>query len=90
MKGRILWTYDSGATKFYELSVDDGGGVVRGESGGIQDGRMVWSEEGAMMGKPTKSTTTVVTKAKNQIEIQFSAQGAGGWTMSGTDQCTKT
>jgi len=90
MRGRILWTYDSGAKKFYELSVDDGGGIVRGESGGMQDGKMVWSEQGAMMGKPTKNTTTIVTKGKNQIEIQFSAQGDGGWTMSGTDRCRKT
>jgi hypothetical protein len=90
MRGRILWTYDPAAKKFYELSVDDGGGVVRGESGGMQDGKMVWSEEGGMMGKPTKGTTTVVTKGKNQIEIQFSAEGSGGWTMSGTDRCRKT
>src|SRR5207245_1809307 len=30
--GRILWTYDPAAKKFYELSVDDSGSAVRGES----------------------------------------------------------
>ena len=86
--GRILWTYDPAAKKFYELSVDDSGSAVRGESGGMQDGRMVWSEEGVMMGKAAKSTTTIVYKGEGQLELQFSMQ-AGGSSMTGSVSCKK-
>jgi hypothetical protein len=88
VRGRILWTYDPAAKKFYELSADDSGGAVRGESDGMRDGRMVWSEEGVMMGKPSKSTTTLVSKGKGQLEVQFSMQ-SGGSSMTGTDSCKK-
>ena len=89
IRGRILWTYDPAAKKFYELSADDSGAAVRGTSDGLQDGRMVWSEEGVMMGKPTKSTTTVVYKGKNQLELQYSMQPADGSAMTGSDQCKR-
>jgi hypothetical protein len=84
MRARMLWTYDPGAKKFYELSADDTGGAVRGESDGVKDGKMVWSEEGTMMGKPSKSTTTITGLGKKAIEIQFDMG-----EMKGTDHCKK-
>jgi hypothetical protein len=85
MKARMLWTYDPAAKKFYELSADDTGGAVRGESDGYKDGKMVWSEEGTMMGKPGKSTTTITSKGKKVIDIQFEMGD-----MKGTDHCVKS
>ena len=49
------------------------------------DGKMVWSEEGAMMGKAGKSTTTITAKGKKVIDIQYEMGD-----MSGTDHCTKS
>ena len=90
MKGKILWTYDPAAKKFYELAVDDGGGVMRGESDGMKDGKMTWAEEGAMMGKACKLRTTIINKSKDEIEIQMERQGDGGtWTPMGKDSCKK-
>jgi len=85
MRARIMWTYDPSAKKFYELSADDTGGAVRGESDGYKDDKMVWSEEGTMMGKATKSTTTITRKGKKVIDIQFDMGD-----MKGTDQCKKS
>jgi len=84
MHARMLWTFDPGAKKFYELSADDSGGAVRGESDGVKDGKMVWSEEGTRMGKPTKSTTTITGMGKKAIDIQFDMG-----EMKGTDHCKK-
>lgn len=88
-RARMMWTYDPGAKKFYQLSADDAGGAARGESEGMQDGRMVWTEEGTMMGKQAKSTTTIVPKGKTRMELQFSMQSSGGSVMTGADRCKK-
>jgi len=85
MHARIMWTYDPAAKKFYELSADDTGGAVRGESDGYKDGKMVWSEEGTMMGKATKSTTTITSRGKKVIDIEFDMGD-----MKGTDHCKKS
>jgi len=85
MRARMLWTYDPVAKKFYELSADDTGGAVRGESDGPKDGKMVWSEEGTMMGKAGKSTTTITGMGKKAIDIQFEMAD-----MKGTDHCKKS
>jgi len=84
MRARMLWTYDPAAKKFYELSADDTGSAMRGESDGFKDGKMVWSEEGTMMGKAGKSSTTITNLGKNAIEIQFEMGD-----MKGGDHCTK-
>jgi hypothetical protein len=84
MKGKMMWTYDPAAKKFYELAADTTGGAMRGESDGFKDGKMVWNEEGTMMGKSTKSTTTITQKGKKAIDIQFEMGD-----MNGTDHCTK-
>ena len=85
MRARIMWTYDPAAKKFYELSADDTGSAVRGESDGFKDDKMVWSEEGTMMGKPAKSTTTITRKGKKAIDIEFDMG-----EMKGSDHCKKS
>jgi len=85
MRGRMLWTYDPAAKKFYELAADTTGGTMRGESDGLKDGKMTWSEEGTMMGKPTKSTTTITGLGKKTIQIDFDSGD-----MKGTDRCKKS
>jgi hypothetical protein len=85
MRGRMMWTYDPGAKKFYELAADTTGGAMRGESDGLKDGKMVWNEEGTMMGKSTKSTTTIVYKGKKALDIQFEMGD-----MNGADHCKKS
>jgi hypothetical protein len=85
MRGRMMWTYDPAAKKFYELAADTTGGAMRGESDGLKDGKMVWSEEGTMMGKSVKSTTTIVYKGKKALDIQFEMGD-----MNGADHCKKS
>jgi hypothetical protein len=85
MKGRMLWTYDPAAKKFYELAADSTGGAMRGESDGFKDGKMVWNQEGTMMGKASKSTTTITQKGKKAIDIDFQMGD-----MTGTDHCKKS
>ncbi len=89
-RGRMLWTYDPASKKFYELAADEFGGVVRGESDGMQDGKMVWSEEGVMMGKPARMRTTIVMKGKRELEVQVETVGTlGQASPMGTDRCRK-
>lgn len=84
MRARMLWTYDPVAKKFYGVSADDTGSAMRGESEGFKDGKMVWSEEGAMMGKSGKSTTTMIRSGKKAIDFQFEMGD-----VKGTDHCTR-
>jgi hypothetical protein len=89
MQGKMTWTYDAGSKKLVEFSVDTMGDVMRGEADPSEDGKMVWSEEGTMMGKPSKTRTTVSMKGKNQLDLAFDVQGDGGWTPMGKESCTK-
>jgi hypothetical protein len=90
MQGKMTWTYDAGSKKLVEFSVDSMGDVMRGEADPSGDGKTVWSEEGTMMGKPSKTRTTVTMKGKNALELSFDAQGEGGtWAPMGKDSCTK-
>ena len=57
---------------------------MRGESDGVKDGKMTWSEEGTMMGKSTKSTTTITGLGKKTIQIDFDSGD-----MKGTARCKK-
>jgi len=85
MSGGMMSTYDPGAKKFYELAAGTTGGAMRGESDSLKDGKMVWNEEGTMMGKSTKSTTTIVYKGKKALDIQFEMGD-----MNGADHCKKS
>ncbi|TMB25669.1 MAG: hypothetical protein E6J62_21290 [Deltaproteobacteria bacterium] len=52
--------------------------------------KVVWNEEGTMMGKPSKTRTTVTMKGKSALDLAFDAQGEGGtWAPMGKESCTK-
>ena len=90
MQGKMTWTYDASSKKLSEFSVDSFGDVMRGEGDAAQDGTVVWNEEGTMMGKPSKTRTTVTMKGKNALDLAFDSQGEGGtWAPMGKDSCTK-
>jgi hypothetical protein len=89
MQGKMTWTYDAGTKKLNEFSVDSVGDVMRGEAEASEDGKTVWNEEGTMMGKPSKTRTTVTMKGKNQLDLAFDAQGDSGWAPMGKESCTK-
>jgi hypothetical protein len=76
--GKMTWSYNTPSKKFWEFAVDDTGSVMRGESDGEQGGKMVWNEEGTMMGKPSKMRSTIVKKDKQSIEMTFESQDDGG------------
>jgi len=90
MSGKMTWAYDSGNKQLTEFSVDSVGDVMRGVAEPGDEGKMVWNEEGTMMGKPSKTRTTVTMKGKNMLDLAFDAQGEGGtWMPMGKDSCTK-
>jgi hypothetical protein len=90
MRGKMDWSYDPQAKKLIQHAVDSMGNTSRGESDGMQDGKLVWVEEGTMMGQPSKMRTTIATTGPNRIELTFEQQGSGGsWQPMGKDSCTK-
>jgi hypothetical protein len=90
MRGKMDWSYDPTAKKLQEISFDNAGNVMRGESDGEKDGKVVWVQEGTMMGQPSKMRTTVAMQGAQKIELTFEAQGDGGsWMPMGRDSCTK-
>jgi hypothetical protein len=90
MSGKMTWTYDAGTKHLTEFSVDSFGDVMHGVGDPSEDGKMVWNEEGTMMGKPSKTRTTVTMKGKNALDLAFDSQGDGGnWMPMGKDSCTK-
>jgi len=90
MSGKMTWAYDAGNKQLTEFSVDSFGDVMRGVADPSDDGKTVWNEEGTMMGKASKTRTTVTMKGKNGLDLAFDAQGDGGsWAPMGKDSCTK-
>jgi hypothetical protein len=90
MSGKMTWAYDAGAGKLMEFSVSSTGDVMHGTADASDGEKVVWNEEGTMMGKPSKTRTTVTMKGKNGLELAFDAQGEGGtWAPMGKDNCTK-
>jgi Protein of unknown function (DUF1579) len=90
MRGKMDWSYDPQSKKLVEFAVDNMGNTTRGESEGAQDGKVVWMEEGTMMGQPSKTRTTVAMSGPQKIELTFERQGDGGaWQPMGKDDCTK-
>jgi hypothetical protein len=91
MRGKMDWTYDPASKKLVQFAVDTAGNVSRGESDGAQDGKVVWVEEGTMMGQPSKMRTTVAMSGADKIQLTFERQGSGGsWEPMGQDSCTKS
>ena len=91
MSGKMTWAYDAGAQKLTEFSVSSTGDVMHGTAESGDGEKVVWNEEGTMMGKASKTRTTVTMKGKNALELAFDAQGEGGnWMPMGKDSCTKS
>jgi len=90
MSGKMTWAYDAGAQKLTEFSVSSTGDVMHGTAEAGEGDKVVWNEEGTMMGKASKTRTTVTMKGKNALELAFDAQGDGGnWMPMGKDSCKK-
>jgi Protein of unknown function (DUF1579) len=90
MRGKMNWSYDPQSKKLVQNAVDNMGNRNRGESDGAQDGKVVWTEEGVMMGQPSKTRTTVAMNGANKIQLTFEQQGPdGSWQPMGEDNCTK-
>jgi hypothetical protein len=90
MKGTFYWGYDPADRKFVEVGVDNAGSLVRGTSEGPQDGKWVWSEDGVMMGKKSKTRTTVTEKSPNASEVRSELEAEPGkWVPMGENNCKK-
>jgi Protein of unknown function (DUF1579) len=90
MRGKMDWSYDPQSKKLVQNAVDNIGNRNVGESDGLQDGKVVWVEEGVMMGKPAKTRSTVAMTGADKIQLTFEQQGAdGNWQPMGEDSCTK-
>jgi len=90
MSGKMTWAYDAGAQKLTEFSVSSTGDVMHGTADASDGNKVVWNEEGTMMGKPSKTRTTVTMKGKSALDLAFDAQGEGGtWAPMGKESCTK-
>jgi hypothetical protein len=90
MKGTWFWGYDSAEKKFVELGVDSTGSYMRGTSDGPQGGTWTWTEEGTMMGKKTKSRTTVSQKTPDSTQVKMEIEAEPGkWVPMGEDDCKK-
>ena len=50
---------------------------------------MVWTEEGAMMGQPAKTRTTVTRKSPKEITVVTEVDNKGAWQKMGEDHCKK-
>jgi hypothetical protein len=90
MKGTIYWGYDTADKTFVEVGLDSTGSLMRGTSEGPQDGKWVWNEDGVMMGKKTKSRTTVTQKSPNATQVNTEIESEPGkWVPMGEDDCKK-
>lgn len=90
MKGDIYWGYDTAEQKFVEFGVDSTGSYMHGTSTGPQGGAWVWDEDGVMMGKKSKTRTTVNQKSPTATEIKFEMEAEPGkWVPMGEDSCKK-
>jgi Protein of unknown function (DUF1579) len=89
MKGQLFWAYDASSNKLIEFFADSYGGVGRGTSDGLSGDTVVWDEDGVMMGKPTKSRTTVKRTGPKELTLTFEMQTDGKWAPLGRDSCKK-
>ena len=89
MKARFSWGYDDAKKKLVELGFDNIGSAWAGTSDGMKDGAIVWAEEGAMMGQPAKTRTTVTRKSPKEITVVSEMENKGAWQKMGEDRCKK-
>lgn len=89
-KGTMHWGFDSGKNKLVESGFDNMGSAWSGTSDGQKDGATVWTEEGTMMGQPTKTRTTVTRKSPTQVTLTTEIEAKpGAWQKLGEDTCKK-
>jgi hypothetical protein len=89
MKGQNYWTYNSATKKLVEFFADSLGSVGTGTSDGLNGDTVIWDENGAMMGQPAKSRTTVKRIGPKEITLTFEMFRNGAWTTIGSDACKK-
>lgn len=89
MKARFEWGWDDGKKTLVEFGFDNIGSNWSGTSPGMKDGAMVWTDEGAMMGQPSKTRTTVTKKSPREITVLTEIENKGAWQKMGEDRCKK-
>jgi len=88
-KAHMTWSYDAAKQKLVEFGVDNLGSTWTGTSDGLKDGALVWTEEGAMMGQPARTRTTVTRKSAREITVVTEIENKGAWQKMGEDHCKK-
>jgi len=88
-KAHMHWAYDTARKQLIEFGVDNAGNSWSGTSDGLKDGALVWNEEGAMMGQPAKTRTTVTIKSPREIVVLSEMDDKGAWKKVGEDHCKK-
>ena len=89
MKGQMFWTYDASTNKLVEFYADNAGGVGRGTSDGLKGTATAWDEDGVMMGKASKTRTTVTRISPTEVTLTFEMQADGKWSQMGHTSCKK-
>jgi len=89
MKCHIHWGWDDSKGKLVEFGFDNLGSTWAGTSEGQKGDTLVWSEEGAMMGQPAKTRTTVTRKGPKEITVVSEIDNKGAWQKMGEDHCKK-
>ena len=89
MKMRLSWGWDDSKHKLVEFGFDNVGSAFAGTSDGMKDGTIVWAEDGAMMGQPVKTRTTVTRKSPKEIAVVSEVENKGAWQKMGEDRCKK-
>jgi len=69
MQENFTWGYNPVEKKYVELAVNSMGGMLQGTADGWEGSRMVWNEEGVMMGKAAKVRTTLTTKSDKDFGL---------------------
>src|SRR5262249_22654008 len=89
-KGTMHWGFDSSRNKLVEAGFDNMGSTWSGTSDGPKDGTTVWTEEGTMMGQPSKTRTTVTRKSPREVTLVTEMETKpGAWQKLGEDTCKK-
>lgn len=89
-KGTMQWGFDTGRNKLVEAGFDNMGSTWSGTSDGSKDGTIVWTEEGTMMGQPTRTRTTVTRKSPTHVTVTTEVESRpGAWQKLGEDSCRK-
>ena len=89
MKAHLHWGWDDAKGKLVELGFDNVGSTWSGTSDGQKADTVVWAEEGAMMGQPAKTRTTVTRKGSKEMTVVSEIDNKGAWQKMGEDHCKK-